>query len=237
MLINNILKNKNVITIPRTMFLLIFILLWSYVQAMFTGDMTAYGPTLTTPNGASGYNCGFMEVNSYIQKYYVAMNAQQYAGATSCGKCVRVYYNCKFIDVYVVDQCGDCGYGGLDMSIDAYTELTNEPLGRVIVDWEYISCNDIVQDSIKLYFQPGSSRWWIGIQVLNSKEPIYDIDISYKDTIHHLMLSSYNFWHLIHTFVLEVPFDIILISETQKIITYTVNTLISDELIDINQQF
>ena len=38
------------------------------------------------------------------------------------------------------------------------------------------------------------------------KEPIYDIDISYKDTIHHLMLSSYNFWHLIHTFVLEVPF-------------------------------
>ena len=144
------------------------------------------------------------------------MNAQQYAGANSCGKCVRVYYNCRHIDVYVVDKCGDCGYGGLDMSIDAYTELTNEPLGRVIVNWEYISCNDIVQDSIKLYFQPGGSQWWIGIQVLNSKELIYDIDISYKDTIHHLMLSSYNFWHLIHTFVLEVPFDIILISETQK---------------------
>lgn len=94
MSINDYLKIKKSYDIPRTMFLLLFILLWSHVQAMFTGDMTAYGPTLTDSNGASGYNCGYIELNSYMQIYYVAMNAQQYAGANSCGKCVRVYYNC-----------------------------------------------------------------------------------------------------------------------------------------------
>ena len=111
------------------MFLLLFILLWSHVQAMFTGDMTAYGPTLTDSNGASGYNCGYIELNSYMQNILCHNECSTICRANSCGKCVRVYYNCRHIDVYVVDKCGDCGYGGLDMSIDAYTELTNEPLG------------------------------------------------------------------------------------------------------------
>lgn len=64
--------------------------LFAVFLCTFTGDGTVYTNGFTTPNGASGYNCGFRWLPTKARTYFAALNAPQYANSENCGRCASV---------------------------------------------------------------------------------------------------------------------------------------------------
>lgn len=198
----------------------------------FTGDATAYADKLVNSNAGLGYNCGFNYINEYSQKYYLAMNSKQYDSGLACGRCINVNYQNRNIIGYVVDSCGSCEYGDIDLSIPMYTDLIQEPIGRTKVSWEWVSCNTIIDGTIKLVLQSGSSIWWLGLQVNNAIAETKNITINNNK----LIPSTYNYWHLDSNTKLTLPLEIILISIDSSIVKMTINDFNSN-LIETYQQY
>lgn len=200
----------------------------------FSGDATAYADKLSSSSAGKEYNCGFNYINPYAQTNYLAINTAQYNSGRSCGNCVDIQFEGRSLIGYVVDSCGSCAYGDVDLSIPMYLDLIQQPIGRTRVSWNWIDCSSIVNGTITLALQSGSSIWWIGLQVNNAIAETENI------TINNIQLvpSTYNYWHLPSGTPLTEPITIILTSIDNSIITETINSINSvTGIIDTKQQY
>lgn len=100
----------------------------------YSGDATYYDVGL----GA----CGITNTDSEL---VAAMNWQQWDefgsmsnGNPICGKQAILYYGSKSVTVTIEDKCPGCGYGSIDLSPAAFTQLADESLGRIPITWHWL---------------------------------------------------------------------------------------------------
>lgn len=102
----------------------------------FSGDATFYEVGL----GACG------KVNNDNQ-FIVALNHDMFDPSPgnnpnknkNCGRKMKVSYKKKSVTVTVVDRCGGCKKGDVDLSPHAFSKLADPSVGRMRVKWKFIT--------------------------------------------------------------------------------------------------
>ncbi|KAJ7615277.1 RlpA-like double-psi beta-barrel-protein domain-containing protein-containing protein [Mycena polygramma] len=72
--------------------------------------------------------CGGTNSNS---DFVVAMNIPQWDGGADCYKEITITYKDKTTKAQVVDRCGHCAYGGLDLSRGLFDFFEDEDVGLI----------------------------------------------------------------------------------------------------------
>lgn len=121
-----------------------------------------------------------------------AMNAAQWNNSAVCGGCVRVDGPKGSVTVRIVDQCPDCASGTLDLSAQAFAKIADPVGGRVNVRWQPMSC--AVQGAVVLRFKEGSSRYWTGLQVRNTRIPVRSLEVEKSGAFVNVPRESYNYF-------------------------------------------
>ena len=163
------------------------------VQA-FEGDGTAYSAAVA--NGV-GFACSFRTLSPYYQVHFAAMNKHQWNSGLVCGKCISVKCidpQCKNHDsviLKIVDECPECKYGDVDLSIPAYDKVTGLWPNRLKFQWDWTPCPpDYVQGDIKMFPKAGSNKYWKAFYFSNARYPIAE---AWLDGI-QMKRQQYNFW-------------------------------------------
>ena len=99
-----------------------------------------------------------------------AINDAQYAVSSVCGACAEVTGPKGSLTVRIVDRCPGCKRGDLDLSRQAFAKIAVPAEGRVPIEWRLVSC--AVAGPFTYDFAPGSSRYWLGLQVRNARVPV-----------------------------------------------------------------
>jgi len=150
----------------------------------YTGDGTTYGDPVT-----GGY-CMMPDSEAYTKDMmFAAMNLPQYNISAGCGSCLILAQADKperVIRVRVVDRCGECPKGDIDLSNTAWKALTGDFIpGRVKIIWSLVPCTETWYDypplveegsPIKLKWKMASSVYWGGIQAFNTRYPVTSIE-------------------------------------------------------------
>ncbi|GMF32432.1 unnamed protein product [Phytophthora lilii] len=158
----------------------------------YDGHGTVYG--LTDPSGG---NCNLMSYPDYAFTNYAAINAEQWDNSLSCGRCAQV----KCIDskcvnpsqtsaiVFIVDQCHECGEGGLDLSPSVFKAITGMEYTILDIEWEFVSCP--VTGNVKYCLKKGSNSHWAAVQPTNTAVGVGSVMVDDKPT--SMVASSYYF--------------------------------------------
>ncbi|ORX79788.1 hypothetical protein BCR32DRAFT_294235 [Anaeromyces robustus] len=150
----------------------------------YTGDGTTYGDPVT-----GGY-CMMPDSEAYTKDMmFAAMNLPQYNISAGCGSCLILAQADKpdrVIRVRVVDRCGECPKGDIDLSNTAWKALTGDFIpSRVKIIWSIVPCTETWYDypplveegsPIKLKWKMASSVYWGGIQAYNTRYPVTSIE-------------------------------------------------------------
>jgi expansin len=127
-----------------------------------TGRATFY----TTADG--GGNCDFDPTPNDLM--VVALNTPDYMGSFLCGGSIRVTGPKGQVVVRIVDRCGGCASGDIDLSPQAFELIGDPSLGSVPVTWQLVAAD--VKGPIRYHFNPESNPWWTAVQVRNHRYPI-----------------------------------------------------------------
>lgn len=135
-------------------------------------------------------NCSFAASPSDLD--VAAMNAAQWNNSAVCGACLRVDGPRGSVTVRIVDQCPDCTSGMLDLSAQAFAKIADLAAGRVNVRWQPMSC--AVQGAVVLRYKEGSSRFWTGLQVRNTRIPVRSLEVEKNGAFVSVPRESYNYF-------------------------------------------
>ncbi|MGE5315585.1 MAG: expansin EXLX1 family cellulose-binding protein [Acidobacteriota bacterium] len=113
-------------------------------------------------------NCGFDATPNDLM--VAAVNTADYLGAYLCGASIRVTGPKGSVVVRVVDRCGGCPEGDIDLSPQAFAKIGDLPLGSVPVTWQIVASD--ISGPIRYHFQAESNQWWTAVQVRNHRYPI-----------------------------------------------------------------
>ncbi|HXG00132.1 MAG TPA: expansin EXLX1 family cellulose-binding protein [Bacteroidota bacterium] len=150
---------------------------------------TGYATYYTWANG--GGNCMFDPTPHDLM--VGAMNAMDYAGSAACGSCVKITGPRGQVVVRIVDQCGDCPQGNIDLSPQAFERIAELAQGRVPITWQYVPCE--VQGNIIYHFKDGSNQWWTAVQVRNHRYPIVRLEyLMSSGTFRTVSRMEYNYF-------------------------------------------
>jgi expansin (peptidoglycan-binding protein) len=138
-----------------------------------------------------GGNCMFDPTPSDLM--VAAMNHVDYAGSATCGSCVTINGPRGEVTVRIVDQCGDCPQGNIDLSPSAFARIADTTLGRVPITWKYVTCG--VQGNIVYHFKEGSNQWWTAVQIRNHRYPIARVEyLTPQGTFKTVSRLDYNYF-------------------------------------------
>ncbi|MBX2991559.1 MAG: hypothetical protein KF749_10390 [Bacteroidetes bacterium] len=150
-----------------------------------TGEATYY----TWANG--GGNCMFDPTPNDLM--VAAMNAADYAGSAVCGSSVTITGPSGQVTVRIVDQCGDCPPGNIDLSPAAFSRIADISLGRVPITWRYVPT--AVLGNIIYHFKDGSNQWWTAVQIRNHRYPIARVEYKTQGgTFKSVNRTDYNYF-------------------------------------------
>jgi expansin (peptidoglycan-binding protein) len=154
----------------------------------YTGDGTYYG---ATGAGACSYDA------SPANLMVAAMNAPQWQNSAVCGMCVEVTGpkgDAAKIVVRIVDLCPECKTGDLDLSQEAFAKIADPVAGRVKITWQPVAC--AVSGPISYKYKDGTSQWWMGVQVRNSRLPVKKLELVEGAVTTELKAESYGYYTL-----------------------------------------
>lgn len=117
---------------------------------------------------SGGGNCLFDPTPNDLM--VAAMNPVDYAGSDICGATVLIRGPRGSVTVRIVDQCGGCPEGSIDLSPAAFSQIADLALGIVPIKWKLIPAT--VQGNIIYHFKDGSNQWWTAVQIRNHRYPI-----------------------------------------------------------------
>lgn len=135
-------------------------------------------------------NCSFDPSPADLR--VAAMNDPQWDNSAVCGLCVRVEGPRGVVTVRIVDRCPECAAGALDLSREAFAEIADLAAGRVDVRWQPVTC--AVQGPVSYRFKEGSSQWWTGLQVRNTRVPVRSLEVQQGASWVSVPRESYNFF-------------------------------------------
>ena len=79
----------------------------------------------------------------------------------------------------VVDQCLECKPGDIDLSPMAFDLMAEHALGRVKINWHYISCQSM--GPVIYHFKDGSNAFWTAVQMRNHRYAVKSFAYKAKD--------------------------------------------------------
>lgn len=183
----------------------------STTDAGGTTSTTDGGATSSTDGGSTGTSRPLSPLQDGIATFYAAtgagncsfdaspgdlnvaaMNAPQWDNSAVCGMCVRVEGPRGQVTVRIVDQCPECATGHLDLSREAFAAIADPVDGRVSVRWQPVSCE--VQGAVVYRFKEGSSQWWTGLQVRNTRVPVRSLEVQQGTAWVNVPRQDYNFF-------------------------------------------
>ncbi|HTJ46284.1 MAG TPA: expansin EXLX1 family cellulose-binding protein [Kofleriaceae bacterium] len=135
-----------------------------------SGDGTYY--TFADGTGACSFDATPNDLN------VAAMNSVDYANAAWCGACLDVTGPQGHVVVRVVDLCPECKHGDLDLSPQAFEQLSPLAAGRIAITWHEVPCD--VSGPIAYHFKDGSNPYWTAIQIRNHRYPITKVEAKDK---------------------------------------------------------
>lgn len=121
-----------------------------------------------------------------------AMNSIDYANSDICGATVMVWGPKGSVAVRIVDQCGGCSEGSIDLSPLAFSRIADLPQGIVPIKWKLIAAR--VQGNIIYHFKDGSNQWWTAVQVRNHRYPIARLEYFTDGSWRNVRRLSYNYF-------------------------------------------
>jgi expansin len=129
---------------------------------------------------------------------YVSLAEPQYAGGAACGSYVDVTGPAGTVTAEVVDSCPGCTNGGIDLSEAAFARIASPAQGTAEVS--YVQARDPrLPGPLALRIEQSSTPGWLGIQVLNTGNPLASVDVAAWNSPpgagwHPLTLSPDNYW-------------------------------------------
>ncbi len=121
-----------------------------------------------------------------------AMNAAEYDTAAVCGASIHIVGPSGEVTVRVVDLCPECPRGNVDLSKQAFAKIADTILGRVSITWRYVETS--VSGPIDYRIKTGSNPWWIGIQILNHRNPVARLEADSAGKWITVPRMSYNYF-------------------------------------------
>lgn len=106
-------------------------------SALFSGQGTWYETGLGAcgiTNTDTDYIVAISQL--YFDLYTPAGNPND---NTLCGRQIKATYQGKSVVVTAVDRCEACAYYDLDFSPSAFSQLADQLVGRIDIEWEWIS--------------------------------------------------------------------------------------------------
>lgn len=135
-------------------------------NSIHSGEGTFYGY-------GGGGNCSFPKPDYILT---AAMNATDYANSEACGGVIVVTNEATglSVTVRVDDQCPECAPGDVDLSQEAFAQISDISAGRIPIRWHYAANEQA--GNMKLYFKEGSSQWWTAVQVRDHLYPVTKLE-------------------------------------------------------------
>ncbi|KAI3438970.1 hypothetical protein D9Q98_001385 [Chlorella vulgaris] len=127
----------------RTLIALLGMLAFAITStAAYSGDGTAYSGC-GEHDKTGGNSCGFSgdELSGDWNCMYAALPSGCGSRSGGCGDCVEVCGSKGCVVVKVVDTCGSCSCGDIDLSTDALKASTGYSWDRKHVTWKWTSCS------------------------------------------------------------------------------------------------
>ncbi len=157
-------------------------------DAVRTGEATFYGGIA----GSSGGNCSLpVDANDFM---HCALNNTDYNNSNACGACLEVTGSRGKTIVKVVDRCPECKPGDVDLTQQAFSEIANPIDGRVPISWKFVPCPLASNQTIKVNFKSGSSKYWTAIQFRNIKHAINKMEYFKNGTWINVKRELFNFF-------------------------------------------
>jgi expansin (peptidoglycan-binding protein) len=148
-----------------------------------TGQATYYAAT-------GDGNCMFGPSPNYMM--VCAMNNKEYDTASVCGASIHLKGPKGEVTVRIVDRCPECPVGNVDLSKQAFMKIADTIQGRVAITWSYVETT--VNGPIEYRIKTGSNQWWIGVQVLNHRTPIVQVEAMKNGSWSPLTRMEYNYF-------------------------------------------
>lgn len=123
-----------------------------------------------------------------------AMNHTDYAASAVCGACVELTGPNGTIRIRVVDQCPECQPGDIDLSPQAFEQISPLDAGRVNISWQYVACD--VSGPISYQFKDGSSQYWTAVQIRNHRYAIAKVETMKDGAYVEMTRADYNYFLL-----------------------------------------
>lgn len=148
---------------------------WDTVDAAFyLKDSIHHGEATFYGIAGEGGNCALPSPSPW-DTMAGAMNHVDYRNSEICGACVMVTGSLDSALIRINDQCPECKEGDIDLTPNVFAQIHPVSLGRAPITWHFTPCP--VTGNVTLYYTPGSSINYTGLQVRNHRNPIRTIDI------------------------------------------------------------
>lgn len=194
----------------------------------FTGEATYYSGIAGTSSG----NCSLpVAENDYA---HCAINSIDYKNSETCGACIQVNGPLGSILLKVVDRCPECKSGDIDMTEEAFTTIANTIDDRVPISWNFTTCP--TKENISIVFKEGSSQFWTGIQLRNTKHAVVSLEYQLANGDWQLINREiYNYF--IADEGISSPMSLRATSVLNDVIILEDINLVNDSVIPTNKQF
>ncbi|KAB1942261.1 hypothetical protein F8271_12940 [Micromonospora sp. ALFpr18c] len=138
-----------------------------------TGDTVHRGKASFYDAGRSGGTCSFPAPPA--DRLYVALGSSEYSRAAACGSYLDVSGPRGTGRVMVIDQCGGCGPGKIDLSDEAFAKIADRAQGIATVTYRAV-VNPPLDGGLTFRIKDGASRYWFAVQVGNHGNPLRSVE-------------------------------------------------------------
>ncbi|MEV1316581.1 expansin EXLX1 family cellulose-binding protein [Micromonospora arborensis] len=138
-----------------------------------TGSTIHKGKASYYDAGRSGGTCSFPSPPA--DRLYVALGASEYSGAAACGSYLDVSGPKGTVRVLVMDQCGGCAPGKIDLSEEAFAKIADRAQGIVPVTYRAV-VNPPLDGGLTFRMKRGASQYWFAVQVGNHGNPLRSVE-------------------------------------------------------------
>lgn len=203
-----------------------------------TGTL-GYGTQPISNYGAATMSCGLGYVSNYFTGRFVGIGNAYYNQGYSCGRCIKIQcddISCKepgkTVVAEVVDLCGECYEGDLNIAGPLFKELSGRdphPNPSLALSWEIADCSHYINSTIKMLVKPQGSAYYQAFNFANSRQPIIAVQVN-GDLLKH---ETNNYWSwnpskgAINP---RGPFDFALLGANRQILRVRLPRLVSSDL-------
>ncbi|MBF9133392.1 hypothetical protein I0C86_31195 [Plantactinospora sp. S1510] len=153
------------------------VLVWQFTDsaacaAAPSGSTVYKGKASHYDGGNSGGNCSLP--GPPANRLYVALGSSQYAGSAACGSFLDVTGPKGTVRVMVLDRCGGCTGGKIDLSRQAFAKIADLSQGIVPVRYR-AAVNPPLSGPLTFRLKSGVSQYWFAVQVGNHGNPVRSV--------------------------------------------------------------